>query len=404
MNYIKNNRLACWKLTIHQVALMFVVGLLLGCSEQNRYIEPPPPSVTVSKPVRQKVTEYLEFTGTTSSVGFVEVRARVAGELQSMHFEPGAFIAKDDLLFIIDPQPYQADLDAALADLASAKAEYHRTEVELEQADQLFKKNYMSETDHLRKKTDRDVAKANIGRMQAKVENARIKLGYTRVTAPIAGRVGRNMVDIGNLVGDGETTLLTTVTQYDPIYAYFHLNERDLLRIMAVQRKQLEQSPPDSRDMPTSALKIPVYLGLSDETGYPHRGILDFGASGVNTDTGTIELRAVFPNTEGPVVQMVPGLFVRLRFPVGTDSKALLVSERAFAVDQEGEYVLVANSENVVEKRPVVSGQVVDGMKVIKKGITADDRIIINGLQRARPGGKVNPQLEQQAPAAADKG
>lgn len=384
--------------------MVFVAGLLLSCSEQNRYVEPPPPKVTVSNPVQQKVTEYLEFTGTTSSVAFVEVRARVSGELESMHFEPGTFVAKDDLLFIIDPRPYQADLDAALADLASAKAEYHRAEADLERADTLFKKNFMSATDHLRKKTERDVAKANIGQMQARVENARIKLGYTRVTAPIAGRVGRNFVDIGNLVGEGDATLLTTVTQYDPMYAYFHLNERDLLRVMAAQReRQKRQGQQDPPDIPSTGTDVPVYLGLSDETGYPHKGFLDYGASGVKTDTGTIELRAVFPNTAKPV-EMVPGLFARLRFPVGSLPNALLVSERAIAADQEGEYVLVVNSENVVEKRMVVSGEVVDGLTVIKQGVAADDRIIVNGLQKARPGSKVDPQYTKQALAVADNG
>ncbi len=381
------------KINISHIIMALVIADLLGlsaCSESNRYIEPPPPDVTVSLPVQNEVTDYLEFTGTTQAVGFVEVRARVSGELKSMHFEPGTEVDKGQLLFIIDPAPYEAELTAAEADLASAKAEYHRAQVELERANLLIKKNFISKTDHLRRETERDVAKAAIGRMQAKVDNAKIQMGYTQVSAPIKGRAGKNEVDIGNLVGEGEATLLTTVTNYRPMYAYFHLNERDLLKVMKVHREQVKQKGLDPDENPSSELEIPVYLKLAGESEYMHQGILDFSESGVATDTGTIELRAVFPNQEKPVT-LIPGLFASLRFPIDTRANALWVDESAFSSDQSGEFLLVVNSDNIVEKRVVTSGQVAEGLKVVETGLKPDDRVIVNGLQKARPGAKVKP-------------
>lgn len=398
MRYNRNG--SSLKPIVMELLFFLFITALLGCEQKNQYIEPPPPDVTVSTPTRKEVTDYLEFTGTTRAVGFVEVRARVSGVLESMHFEPGTKVDKDQLLFIIDPKPYEAELAAAEANLSSAKAEFHRTQVELERADQLVKQNFISKTDHLRRLTERDVAKAEIGRMAAKVENARIKLGYTRVTAPITGRVGRNFIDIGNLVGENEATLLTTVTQYSPMYAYFHLNERDLLQIMEVQREETRKKGVDLDEQPDSELEIPVYLGLATEEGFPHKGILDFAESVVNTETGTMELRGAFLNQERPPV-LISGLFARLRLPIGNQPDALLVSERALGSDQGGDFLLVVNSDNVVEKRPVKTGQVIDGMIVIKQGIQPDDQIVINGIQRARPGGKVTPKQAKMTAASS---
>ncbi|MBT3811642.1 MAG: efflux RND transporter periplasmic adaptor subunit [Gammaproteobacteria bacterium] len=370
--------------------------LLVACESKNEYIAPPAPEVTVSEPIQKNVTEYLEFTGTTRSVGFAEVKARVSGILQSMHFAPGVKVKQGDLLFIIDPEPYQAELEAAQAELVSAKAELNRAQAELNRADQLIKKNYISKTDYLRRKTERDVAQASIGLKAARVHSAEIQLGYTEVTAPIAGRVGRNMVDIGNLVGEGNATLLTTITQYKPMYVYFHLNERDLLSLMTLRGKESKQAGHNSDLMSDQELDIPLLLGLADEDGYPHEGVLDFGESSINTSTGTIELRGVFSNSEKPP-RLLPGLFTRLRLPIGATPNALLVNERAIAADQSGRYVLVVNNENKVEKRPVTLGQHLNGMVVIEKGVKVDDKVIIKGLQKARPGSVVSPQTDSKA-------
>ena len=384
----------------HSWYFQFFMGLfvllLSGCEKKNEYIAPPPPEVTVSQPIQKSVTEYLEFTGTTKSVGYAEIKARVSGILESMHFVPGVKVKQGDLLFIIDPEPYEAELAAAKADLISAKAEASRTQTELERADQLIKKNFISKTDHLRRKTERDVAQASIGLKAAKVRSAEIQLEYTQVVAPISGRVSRNMVDIGNLVGEGEATLLTSVTQYQPMYVYFHLNERDLLSLMTLRTQKAEETGHDLDKTSENELNIPLHLGLADEEGYPHQGVLDFGESELNAGTGTIELRGVFANEQKPV-RLLPGLFTRLRLPIGETPKALLISERAIAADQSGRYVLVVDKENKVEKRLVTLGQQLDGMVVIKKGIKAEDRVIINGLQKARPGSLVKPLTAPKA-------
>ena len=380
----------------YQFLLCLLVLFLTACESKNEYITPPAPEVTVSQPIQKSVTEYLEFTGTTQSVGFAEVKARVSGILESMHFEPGVQIKQGDLLFIIDPELYQAELAAAQAELISAKAELNRAQAELERADQLIQKNYISKTDHLRRKTERDVAQATIGLKAAKVRSAEIQVEYTQVTSPISGRVSRNMVDIGNLVGEGEATLLTTISQYKPMYAYFHLNERDLLNLMTLRSKTAQETGHDTDEMPDNKLNIPLFMGLADEDGYPHQGVLDFGESELNTNTGTIELRGVFANAEKPT-RLLPGLFVRLRLPIGETPDALLIDERAIAADQSGRYLLVVNKENKVEKRPVALGQHLDGMVVIREGIRAEDKVIINGLQKARPGSVVNPQTAPTA-------
>ncbi len=384
------------------VILVFLLGFVSACKESNQYVKPPPPAVTVEKPLKKDVTEYLEFTGTTDAFEHVEVRARVSGFLQSIHFEPGTQVAKDQLLFVIDPKPYEAELAAARAELASARVEFKRAQTELVRAEALFKKQYLSDTDRLKRQTERDTASAAIGRAEAKFKSAELNLGYTQVLAPISGRVSRNFVDVGNLVGEGDPTLLTTVTRYDPIYAYFHLNERDLLRVMAVHREEIKKKGLDPETDPGSKAEIPLYLGLSNEEGYPHRGVLDFAESDVSTETGTIEVRGIFPNPLKPPL-LLPGLFTRLRFPVGEHPDALLVSERAVGSDQSGDFILVVNDQDIVEKKLIKPGQVIDGMRVIDSGLEVTDRVIINGLQRARPGSKVAPE-EKRRVASTNSG
>jgi RND family efflux transporter MFP subunit len=389
-----------WKRVLLTMAF---ISLFSHCSDKNQYIEPPPPTVTVAQPKIKSVTDYLEFTGTTEAVEYVEIRARVSGFLQSMHFEPGTLVQAGDLLFVIDPKPYAAELAAADADLKAARAELKRAEVELKRANQLVKKKFISATDHLRRVTERDTASAAIARFEAKVQSARLKLGYTRVTSPITGRASRNIVDIGNLVGESEATLLTTVTKFKPMYAYFHLNERDLLRVMEVHRKALKEKGLDADYDRSSQAEIPVFLGLATDSDYPHQGILDFAESNVNTDTGTIELRAVFPNADKPP-RLLPGLFAQIRFPVGEHAEAMLVNEQAIGSDQRGSYLLTVNQDNIVEKKPIKAAQIIDGMRVITQGIKAGDKIIINGIQKARPGSKVNPQtVSEQSKSAASK-
>jgi membrane fusion protein (multidrug efflux system) len=237
-------------------------------------------------------------------------------------------------------------------------------------------------------------------RAKAKVEKAGLDLSYTKVTAPITGRVSRNFVDLGNLVGEGEPTLLTTVTRYDPMYAYFNLNERDLLKVMAMNRKKVQEKGLDPTVDPEIETDTQVFLQIANEEDYPHQGKLDFAESGVDKDTGTLQLRGVFPNP-GAAPVLIPGLFVSLRMPVDKRENALLVTERAIGSDQSGRYLLAVNSENVVEKRPIRMGQLVDGLRVIDEGLRPDESIVVNGLQRARPGGKVDPEQTDMATLTA---
>jgi RND family efflux transporter MFP subunit len=373
------------------VVILLALGFFTACEEKNTYIEPPPPKVTVAEPLQQEVTEYLEFTGNTRAYEEVEVRARVSGFLKSMHFTPGSFVDMGELLFVIDPREYQAALNAANAELNAAKAMEHRAKIEYDRAKRVFDKGAGRETDVVKWRGERDVALAAIEQAKAKVERASLNLGYTQVTAPISGRVSRNFVDVGNLVGEGEPTLLTKITRYDPMFVYFSLNENDLLRVRSMYRKRLSESGVDSENVSDSKSEIPLYLGLANEEGFPHEGIVDFAESGVDPATGTLQLRGLFSNpTDSPV--LIPGLFARVRVPVDKQEKALLVTERAIGADQSGRYLLTVNSENVVEKRPIRMGQLVDGLRVIEEGLNSGEQVVVNGLQRARPGAKVDPE------------
>lgn len=374
--------------------------LLGGCQDTNTYVEPPPPKVTVAQPLVQEVTDYLEFTGTTVASAQVEVRARVSGVLESMHFQPGTKVAQGDLLFEIDPREYQADLEAAQAELAGANGQLKRADTEYERAKIGVQKKIITDVELVKWRAEQAVAQAEIKRAEAKITRAELNLSYTRVEAPIGGRVGRNQVDIGNLVGEGQATVLTTITNYDPMYVYFNLNERDLLRVVAIYRARVREKGLDPAKDTDAQAEIALYLGLADEEGYPHQGILDFAESGVDPNTGTLQLRGTFVNKELPA-RLMPGLFARVRLPIAQRSDMPLVSERAIGADQSGQYLLVVNQDNTVEKRNVRLGQLVDGLRVIEEGLRGEDRVIVNGIQRARPGGKVDPQETDMAAMTA---
>ncbi|UCB49033.1 MAG: efflux RND transporter periplasmic adaptor subunit [Deltaproteobacteria bacterium] len=373
------------------LAIAAAASWLAACEQKNTYVEPPPPKVATAQPLKQKVIDYLEFTGTTRAFEQVEVRARVAGFLQSMHFTPGTVVEKEAQLFVIDPREYRAALNAAKAELDSANAQLRRAEAEFARAERLFKQRAGAEKNVVQWRGERDIARAAVAMAKAKVERAGLDLGYTKVTAPIAGRVGRNLVDVGNLVGEGEPTLLTIITRYDPMYVYFNVNERDLLKVLAMYRQEVQEKGIDPDTYPDTKAGIPLFLGLANEEGYPHKGEFEFGESSVDPGTGTLQLRGVFPNP-GKVPVLLPGLFTRLRMPIGEREEALMVTERAIGADQGGRYLLAVNSENVVEKRLIRMGQLVDGLRVIEEGLQPGDWVIVNGIQRARPGAKVDPE------------
>jgi RND family efflux transporter MFP subunit len=373
-------------------ALVFAAG----CDQkENKFVPPPPPQVTVSRPAQQPVTDYLYLTGNTQAVDQVQLDARVEGFLTSIHFKDGDSVKKGDQLFLIEPDTYKARFQQAEGQLAAAQAQLLRASQEYDRQLSLLKQNATAKSEVEKWKAERDAAEANIVEAKAGLELARINLGYTRVAAPFDGRMDRHLVTPGNLVGAGKPTALANITRMDPIYAYFTLNERDLVRLMGRAGEKGQATYKERA--------LPVFAGITGEEGYPLEGRFDFASTGLDPNTGTILLRAVFSNPPSPsgVHNLVPGMFVRLRIPIDVREKALLVSERALGVDQGGRYLLVVNDKDVVEQRPVKVGADVNGMRVIEEGLKADDWVVVSGIQRARPGAKVTPVKEGAAPGSA---
>ena len=368
--------------------------LLAGCDDPNTFVEPPAPKVTIAEPLVQDVTDYLEFTGTTESSAAVEVRARVPGVLESMNFEPGTDVEAGDILFVIDRDVYEAEVqgaDAALAQAVAGSDLASATLARVQQAGEAVSQTQVEET-----AAQARTAEAEILARKADLRQAEINLGYTDVEAPISGRVGRNLVDVGNLVGEGEATVLTDVTDYDPMYVYFNMNERDLLLVLGIFRERAAEKQLDPKEDTAAEAEIFVDMALADEEGYPHQGVLDYADSSVDPETGTIALRGAFPNAEWPPT-LIPGLFARVRMPIAERADLPLVTERAIGSDQSGQYVLVVDQENVVEKRDVRLGQLIDGLRVIEEGVESGERIVVNGVQRARPGAMVDPETADMA-------
>jgi RND family efflux transporter MFP subunit len=378
------------------VVLIAALVFSAGCDQkENKFVAPPPPQVTVARPVQQPVTDYLHLTGNTQAVDQVQLEARVEGFLTSIHFKDGDYVKKGDLLFIIEQDVYRSKVQQAEGQLAAAQAQLLRAGQEYDRQVSLLKQNATAKSEVEKWKAERDAAEANIVEAKASLDLARINLGYTRVMAPFDGRMDRHLVTPGNLVGAGKPTALAVITRMDPIYAYFTLNERDLVRLVD-RSGEKGQAPHRER-------AVPVFAGITGGEDYPFEGRFDFASTGLDPGTGTILLRAVYKNPRGAtgVPTLVPGMFVRLRIPIDVREKALLVSERALGVDQGGRYLLVVNDQNVVEQRPVKVGANVNGMRVIEEGLQADDWVVVSGIQRARPGAKVTPVKEGAAPAAA---
>lgn len=383
-------------LTLNKTALLLILislfTLISGCqnkpADAKANAAPPPPAVTVSRPVTRDVVHYAQFSGTTEAVEAVTIRARVEGYLEKIHFAEGAMVTQGMLLFTIDDQPYQARLDEANAELALRKAELIQAQATKTRKENALRDGAVSEVDVIDAKAQLGKSEAGVAAAEAAVRVAQLNLSYTRVAAPISGRIGRSMVDAGNLVGAEERTELTTIVRYDPIHAYFTISERDWIRYQAGNHRTGA-----GEDTPKA-----VQLGLAGGKDYPFVGELDFIDNHVDAATGTIQVRGVFPN---PDRRILPGLFARIRIPVGATDSALLVPESAIGRDQQGRYLLVADPSNVTEYRPVKAGELVGELRVIESGLNGDERIIVNGLQKARPGSPVAPQEETKAPAGA---
>jgi len=370
---------------------------LAGCTASAPAVDPPaPPEVTVSKPVTREVTDYFEFPGETAAVKEVQVRARVTGYIVKVAFEDGQEVKEGDLLFEIDPRPYQAALDRAVGELARLHALLDKAQTDLSRSERLRPSGAVSQDEYEQHVAQLAVHLASIQTAEAAIREARLNLEFTRVVSPINGRVSRARIREGNLVqaGQGDGTVLTTLVTVSPIYVYFHIEEPALLRYVSLDwRSGRERLPSLMKD-----LKIPVEIGLANEEGFPHAGTLDFLDNKVDRETGTICARGVFDNAKQ---YLTPGLYVRVRLPFGKPHQALLVSERAIGTDQRQKYVWTVNEENVVEYRRIKVGSLRNGLRVIEDGLKPSDRIIVKGLQRVRPGMTVTPKPAEEGIAAA---
>lgn len=360
-----------------------VLFLAIGCQQSNKYQPPPPPPVTVAKPVQSTVTEFLEETGTTEAVEFVEVRARVKGFLKEIHFTDGQQVKAGDLLYTIEPDLYQAKLAQSEAALQTANAEMANAQARYDRVLKLRERNATTQEEVDQRKAELDVAKAAIEAANAAIREAKLNVEYTKVVAPIAGRVEKTRVDKGNLVGDGQATHLTTIVKYDPIYATFNISEAELLEL--IDQRGVTES---NEDLEQDRENVKLYLKRANDEKYRFQGKFDYADLAVDQSTGTFLVRGIFPN---PDLTLLPGLFVRVRIPRGKKENAVLVPEQCVLSDQFGRYVLVLNSQNEVERRDVVPGMKIENMLVLESGLAADEKIVIKGLQRARPGSKVTP-------------
>jgi RND family efflux transporter MFP subunit len=373
-------------------AAMVLATAIAACDSRQTTPAAQPPAVTVASPVRQQVTDYLQFTGNTAAFDSVTLVARVEGYLEQIHFTDGARVHKGDLLFTIQQDQYKAQLQQAKAQVAAQEAALWHAKTELGRYTDLVKEDSAPQTQVDRWQYERDSAAAALLAAQAQVELAKLNLSYTLITAPFDGRMGRHLVDPGNLVGAmGQQTNLAQIDRTDPLYVYFTIDERDLLRVL----ERRTRTP----GHPLVEQTIPAAFGLLNEDSYPHQGKLDFASLSVAPTTGTLQVRAIFPNPEPGVL---PGLFVRLRVPAGPPHDALLIPGDAISFDQQGQYVLLVNANDVVERRPIMTGTQVGDQFVVTDGLDSGDRVVLAGLARAIPGRKVMPEPAQPAvtPAA----
>jgi len=381
--------------------VLLAMLLASGCEQSTPLAPPPEVVVDVSRPEEDEVVDYEDFTGRTAAVGSVDIRARVSGYLTKVNFKDGDIVAQEHLLYEIDRRPFEASLDQAKGDVQRLEGEKKLVEVQVDRYRKLAEKGAGSQQDldqYLGQQAE------NLGALraaEAKVALADLNLQFTRIAAPIAGQVSRTVLTPGNLV-IADNTLLTTLVSLDPMYAYFSIEEPTLLRVRKLIREGVIRTQEDR--------KVPVHMGLADdsERKFPLSGTLDFVNNAVDPQTGTILVRGVFANPyelpQRPPV-LTPGLFVRVRLAVAPQHKVFLINERAIGTDQGQKYVYVVDAESKVRYRRVKVGLQFRGLQAVEEGLSADDRVVVNGLQRIRPGIEVKTQpVDMTTLAAAAKG
>ena len=355
-----------------------------GCGKSGGSAQSaPPPQVSVAQVLEKRVKDWDEFTGRLQAVETVEIRPRVSGYIDKVWFTEGSQVKSGDLLFVIDPRPYQAEFDRAAADVKRYKTALELARIELVRVQRLKDSGAVSEEELDERKSTVAQAEANVAGTEAAREAASLNLNFTQVTSPIAGRVSRAEVTRGNLVTGGSNggTLLSSVVSMDPMYLYFDADEQSYLRYAKMARSGVGPSSNDAQN--------PVQVGLTNEEGFPHPGKVDFVDNQLNPQTGTIRARAVLQNKNG---QFTPGLFARVQLLVSGEYSAILIEDRAVNTDQNQKYVLLLGANNQIEYRKVKLGRVIEGLRIVREGLKPGDVIVVNGAQRVHPGVAVTPQ------------
>ncbi|MBC7945286.1 MAG: efflux RND transporter periplasmic adaptor subunit [Burkholderiales bacterium] len=362
------------------------ITLLAGCKSDVQATAPLPPTVSVAQPLAKTVTDWDEYTGRLEAVQAVEVRARVSGYLESVHFKDGAIVNKGDLLFVIDPRPYQAIANQAKAEVTRNKVRLDLARNNVERAERLFKSRAISAEELDARTQEQRQGLASLEAAKAAVDAAELNVEFTRVRSPIKGRVSRELVTTGNLVSGGSegATLLTTIVSLDPIYVYFTADERAYLRYSRLAR---DGSRPSSRDA-----ENPVKLQLADEKDFSHEGRMDFVDNRIDRATGTMQGRALFPN---PDMLLIAGLFAKVKLLGEGPYPALLIPDEAIGTDQSQKFVFIIDEQNVARRKTILPGRLEDGLRIVREGLKGDERVVVDGLQRVRPGLTVTPQAAQ---------
>jgi RND family efflux transporter MFP subunit len=390
----RGGRIVLIVLVVIGVAALAYHYMISGQGQQAASSAPPPPPVTVAKPLVEELREWRDFTGQFAAPDAVEIRARVSGYLESVNFTDGQLVKQGDLLFVIEPRPFEIALENAKAQLAQAEAQLQLAQAQLERTAQLRKNDYASQETYDERVAQVNVAKATRDSASADVDQANLNLAYTRVMAPVSGRVGQHEVSIGNLVMggvSGTTTLLTTIVSLDPIWLVFNVSEGDGMAYKRLVQKGEVESARDN--------KVEVQGQLMDEKTWPLKGTIDFVDNQYDRTSGTIRVRATFPN---PNLFITPGQFGRVRVPMSQEKPTMLVPDAAVVTDQSVKMLFTVAEDGTVVPKPVELGSLADdNLRIIKSGITPDDTVIINGLLRARPGQKVTPEAGEIKPPAA---
>ena len=377
---MNHNQLRQLRLAIALVALVLV--LLAGCKRVVAPQAPPLASVTVSQPLQHDVIRWDQFSGYLSSPKTVTVSARVSGLIEEAPFQEGAIVHAGDLLFRIDPRPFQADLDNKKAAVAQARAMNEKTKADFARSTELLKAEVIARSDYDNTKASYGEAAASLSAAYAALETSRLNLEWTDVRAPIGGRISRMNVTVGNLVngGSGQATALTTIVSIDPLYSYINVPESAALRYQQLALKENKSS--------VAGANVACSLQLENETNFPHQGVIDFVDNQVDVNTGTQQIRCVFPN---PTTILTPGLFAVTRIPASDHYQALLIPDAAVNTDQDERYLLIVGANNVVQQRPVKLGALFGTLRSITDGLKPGERVIVNGMQSAQAGAKVIP-------------